>query len=187
MNLLRSLIGFFVMSFLVSTGAQAATSTYKPKFKFDAQKDLARYKKGIKYYPVLTADTTMFADPEAFEKALASVHKNSRRVAVAKTDITGSAVEAEFSPKFKEMRKEFIGDGETAGIKNKEDLDQLVKKYSLAKEFDAITAPDAKFFAFQLRALKPAKSFIFRARGYIAKNSATRTMIVSALRAAVQA
>ena len=69
MNLLRSLIGFFVMSFLVSTGAQAATSTYKPKFKFDAQKDLARYKKGIKYYPVLTADTTMFADPEAFEKA----------------------------------------------------------------------------------------------------------------------
>lgn len=185
MNRLRSMIGLVLTMVFLSAGAWAASSTYKPKFKFDAQKDFARYSNAIKYLPVPTGNTTLFADPKEYEKALEFVHGQSRRVAMVKTDITAAAVEAELSPKFKEMRKTLIGDEKNVGLKNKEALDKIVEQYSKPEIFEKITDPDAKFLAFQLRGLRPAKSFIFRAREYIKKNSASKTMIVSALRAQI--
>ena len=173
MNRLVLALGLIVFSFLALTPAEAATN-FKPNFKYDHKKAHALYLKTVKPNPIKA------------ERPLPLVpHSNSRQIAAAETDLTSAAIVATFSSDFKKIRKELIGDDKTAGITTKEGLDDLVIKYSDKKTYNELNGWDAKFLALQIRALKPMKSFIFRAKDYVEKNSITRTMIVSALRAQI--
>lgn len=105
-------------------------------------------------------------------------------------DVTDSAIESKLSNDFKRIRDEILGDTKKgiSGIQTKEQLDLFIKKYSGAsnsegrKNFNALDE-SAQFVVLQLKALAPMKSFFFRAKTYVDKNSITRTMIVSILRA----
>lgn len=163
--------------------AQVSLSAPSPKEKYDHKKATIAYNKKIKTYPTNTKDTTLFAEPNDYIKALKEAQQNSSRAVATRIDVTGAAIEKTFSDKFRQMREALIGDGKkTYGVTSKEKLDEMVKEYSKPEVFDALKDPDARFLALQIRALAPMKSIVFRARDYIKKNSITRTMIVTALR-----
>lgn len=126
-------------------------------------------------------------DEEYYSKFVSEIKKSTRTTASTKIDV--AALEQGFSTDFKTMRNELVGDGlkgskTEKGVTNMNELDEVINKYSKPDEY-AKLSPQAKFLALQLRALKPYKGFIFRAKRYIAGISATRTMIVTALRAQV--
>ncbi|MBL7554588.1 MAG: hypothetical protein JNM24_02105 [Bdellovibrionaceae bacterium] len=126
-----------------------------------------------------------FNNDEYYQKLLGDIKKSPRSSAAATTDVP--AIEKTFSTDFLEMRRELIGSGvqgdpKRTGVQTVEELDTVINKYSNPEVYKGLS-PQAKFLALQLRALKPMKGFIFRAKLYIAGISATRTMIVSALRA----
>lgn len=173
MNRLLLALGLLCFSLVAITPAMAANN-FKVNFKYDHKTEHAKYLKTVKPNPIKAESPLPFVP-----------HSNTRRIAAAETDVTGSAIEATFSPDFKKIRKELIGDDKTAGITTKEGLDNLVKWYSDNQKYNELKGWDAKFLALQIRALKPMKSFIFRAKDYVEKNSVTRTMIVSALRAQI--
>ena len=180
----RSIISTLIFLGVAVTGAQGSASTI-PKFhrNYDSKKATEIYNKGLKKIAVKKVQNPLFADAASFQTAMNDAKKNGRQVAEAQTDVTASAIEATFSPQYKDMIKEILGDGDKAkGLTTKDGLNDLVIKYSDDKTYAALKSSDAKFLALQIRALAPWKSFIFRARGYIRKNSVTRTMIVSALR-----
>lgn len=111
----------------------------------------------------------------------------------ARVDVTVSAVEAEIQksqPNFLRLRDEVIGNSEKniAGIKSKEQLDAFIKKYEgpagsdQRKNYESLDSA-SRMLVLQLRALIPMKSFFFRAKSFVARNSITRTTIVTMLRA----
>lgn len=119
-----------------------------------------------------------------YNKFIEEIKKSPRSTAAAVTDVP--AIEKNFEKDFLQMREELIGNG-IAGDKNEkgittvEQLDQIINKYSEPAKYNSLSN-QAKFVALQLRSLKSFKSFIFRAKIYIGNISATRTMIVTALR-----
>lgn len=121
---------------------------------------------------------------EFYNKFIEEIKKSPRSTAAAVTDVP--AIEKNFEKDFLQIREELIGNG-IAGDKNEkgvttvEQLDQLINKYSEPATYKSLSN-QAKFVALQLRSLKSFKSFIFRAKLYIGNISATRTMIVTALR-----
>lgn len=119
-----------------------------------------------------------------YEKFVSDVKKSPRVMASAHNDIP--ALEASFEKDFLKMRDELIGNKEKniKGITNMNELDKIINFYSNPAEY-AKLSNQAKFLALQLRALRPFKGFIFRAKLYISGISATRTMIVTALRAQI--
>ncbi len=126
-----------------------------------------------------------FNDDEYYQKLLGDIKKSPRSSAAATTDVP--AIEKTFSADFLEMRRELIGSGtagdsKRSGVRSVEELDAIITKYSNPDVYKGLS-PQAKFLALQLRTLKSMKGFIFRAKLYIAGISATRTMIVTALRA----
>lgn len=126
-----------------------------------------------------------FNNDEYYQKLLGSIKKSPRSSAAATTDVP--AIEKTFSADFIEMRKELIGSGvdgdqKRYGVRTVEELDAIINKYSNDGTYKKLS-PQAQFLALQLRALQPFKGFIFRAKLYIGGISATRTMIVTALRA----
>jgi hypothetical protein len=183
----RSLISTFIFIGAMFVSALLSATTI-PKFhrSYDSKKATAIYNKGLKKIAVKAVHNPLFASPTDFQKALQDAKKNARQVAKAETDVTASAIEATFSPDYVSMRNEILGDGEKEkGVIDIKSLNQLVNKYTDDKKFNELKALDAKFLALQIRALAPWRGFIFRARGYIRKNSVTRTMIVSALRSQI--
>ncbi len=128
--------------------------------------------------------TYLYSDTTAYQSTLKE-SKKARR-SVARVDVP--AIEASFPADFVEIRSQLIGGAvatnkaQSEGVKTPAELDALIQKYSNPEEFRKL-GPQAKLVALQLRALKTYKSFIFRARNYIGKNSITRTMVVTMLRA----
>lgn len=121
---------------------------------------------------------------ETYNKFLEEIKKSPRSTAAAIVDVP--AIEKKFENDFFEMRAELIGNGiagdkNEKGIVNTKQLDTIIDKYSRRDVYNSLSN-QSKFVALQLRALKPFKSFIFRAKHYIGGISATRTMIVTALR-----
>ncbi len=124
----------------------------------------------------------LFDKQSAYEKALKDA-KNSPRRSVAHTDVP--AIEASFPADFLQIREELIGNGkDKKGIQTVAELDAVINKYSDRANYEKLS-PQAKFVALQLRALRPFKSFIFRAKDYAEKNSASRTFVVTMLRAQI--
>lgn len=123
-------------------------------------------------------------DDEYYQKLLGDIKTRPRSSAAAKVDVP--AIEKKFSADFLEIRRQLIGlspDGtQGPGVRSVADLDRVIDMYSSPKAYGALS-PQAKFLALQLRALKSFKGIIFRAKLYISGISATRTMVVTALRA----
>lgn len=138
----------------------------------------------------------LYPDQKTWDEKMKLAKTSAKREVAAKTDIGVSTIEKDFSADFIALRTALIGDERTKakGVDSIEKLDEIISKYStnfskdpekfFNPEYDKLS-PQAKFVALQLRALKPFKSFIFRAKEYIGKNTATRTMIVSMLRAQI--
>ncbi len=124
-----------------------------------------------------------YLDDKAYEASIKEVKQSQRQVAAAETDVP--AIENKFESDFKLIREELIGNGSAKkGITTPKELDQAIDKYSNLKVYSALSH-QARFVALQLRLLKPYKSFFFRARGYLGAVSATRTIVVSMLRAQI--
>ncbi|MCB0368915.1 MAG: hypothetical protein KDD45_05545 [Bdellovibrionales bacterium] len=123
-------------------------------------------------------------DNDYYEKFIKEIKKSPRSTAAAETDVP--AIENNFEKDFLAIRDELIGNN-LKGEKNKKgittvnQLDQVIEKYSNPDVYKNLSN-QSKFVALQLRSLKPFKSFIFRAKGYIGNISATRTLIVTMLR-----
>lgn len=124
-----------------------------------------------------------FENDQYYQSLLKEIKQSPRQMAAASTDVP--AIENKFDADFKILREELIGNGkDKKGVTTIAGLDALINKYSDAKTYQGLSA-QAQMVALQLRSLKPFKSFIFRARQYIGRNSATRAVIVSMLRAQI--
>lgn len=124
---------------------------------------------------------------EFYNKFIEEIKKTPRSTAAAVTDVP--AIEKNFDKDFLQIREELIGNGivgdkNEKGVTTVEQLDQIINKYSEPATYKVLSN-QAKFVALQLRSLKSFKSFIFRAKLYIGNISATRTMIVTALRSQI--
>ena len=130
--------------------------------------------------PVITPEQPLL-DDAYYNKLVKQTKEARRKLAQAEVDVPTR--ESKFEKDFLAMRAELIGD-ETGnkGVKTKEELDALVKKYSDTTRYAGLS-PQAKFLALQLRALAPTKSIFFRLKKYVSAYDATRTMVVSMLRA----
>lgn len=123
-------------------------------------------------------------DDALYANFVSDVKKSPKGRASANVDVP--AIEKNFSSDFIDMRDELIGNKtkNIRGVTSVEELDEVINKYSSADNYNKLS-PQAKFVALQLRALKPFKGIIFRAKLYIGEIAATRTMIVTALRAQI--
>lgn len=102
--------------------------------------------------------------------------KSKRKIALSDTiDEKGF-----LSPSYILVRDEFLA------VKNPEQLDVLVIKYSNSENMAKLDR-DGQFLALQLAALKPYKSFYFRAKGYLGKNTAIRSFVVTSLKTSAKA
>jgi hypothetical protein len=150
-----------------------------------AQLSLAKTAKAVKEQPAeLVMSEFSLNQDDFYNKFINEIKKSPRSTAAAITDVP--AIEKNFEKDFLVIREELIGNGikgdpNQNGITTVEQLDKIINKYSDVNTYNGLSN-QAKFVALQLRSLKPFKSFIFRAKRYIGGISATRTMIVTALR-----
>lgn len=132
----------------------------------------------------------LYGDTEAYEKKIDELKKRPRKTANEnRTDVPAIEKSLDFKSDFIELREKLIGNGKEGdknefGTKSAEDLNKVIEEYSAPARYNGLSS-QAKFLALQLRGLKPLKSIIFRAKLYIGRFSAVRTMIVTMLRAQV--
>lgn len=130
--------------------------------------------------PVPAPIASVEYNPSGSHEAGKKGKESARHLAEADSDVT--ALEASFPADFITIRSELIGDGkDKKGVTTVVEFEALINTYSDSAKYKSLS-PQAQLVALQLRALKPFKSFIFRAKEYIKKHSVTRAMIVSVLR-----
>lgn len=100
--------------------------------------------------------------------------------------VDAPAVVAELDPDFKALSAALIGtgDGVNKGVKSPKELDALIDRINSTDDTFAYNklGHEAQFLALQVRALKPFKSFFYRARTYVGTHTVMRASIVSLLR-----
>lgn len=125
-------------------------------------------------------------DNEFYKQSLVEAKAVERKPAQAKED-GQSYSEPEFPADFQDLRAKLVGGTDSKGVVHQaistvEALDSAINLNTKPTFYNSLT-PSAKLVVLQLKALKPFRSFIFRAKKYVEKNSATRSLIVSLLNA----
>ncbi len=117
------------------------------------------------------------ANSEAYkstvQKKLNESQKANRHI--AQTDTMDE--KAFLSPSFIKVRNQFLA------VQSPEQLDGMITELSVKENFDKLDR-DGQFLALQFIALKPYKSFIFRAKTYLGTHTAIRSGIITSLKSA---
>ncbi len=130
----------------------------------------------------VAAFTSHLQDDQFYNKFLKDSITKKRNVAQSIVDVP--AIENTFDADFKELRNELLNtkvENDPTGEKAVAEFNRIIVKWTEQKKFETL-GHQTQFLVMQLKALKPYKSIIYRAREYAGKYSFVRASMVTMLR-----